>query len=236
MQAPRMRVGVFGDDDSDPLPDMLRAVGHDVTHMTDENAPDSAEPDMLIIAAHEETFLHHVEMVASSVRRGQILLHTSLAHGVQILDDAETEGGIVIAAGQLSPTRWAVTTADELGHTIAELLFGELGAGIITVTDQQRLQLATALTYATALEFLRHDAVKLLDGVLDNIEESHDIVAGASPSTRFPDVAGPGGLQAQWRSIHDPGRARAFRQAVRRAAELSTVDDVELWAIQEDKL
>lgn len=236
MQAPRMRVGVFGDDDSDRLPELLRAVGHDVIHMTDENAPDGAEPDMLLIAAHEDTLLHHVEMVARGVRRGQILLHTSLAHGVQILDDAEMEGGIVIAAGQLSPTRWAVTTADELGHTIAELLFGEIGASIITVTDQQRMQLATAITYANALAFLRRDAVKLLDGVLDNIEESHDIVERATLFSRFPDVAGSGGLQEQWRSIQDPGQARAFRQTVRRAAELTTVDEVELWAIQEDKL
>ncbi|WIM71848.1 hypothetical protein QP028_09685 [Corynebacterium suedekumii] len=235
MQAPRMRVGVFGDDDSDPLPDLLRSVGHEVIHMTDENAPDATEPDMLVIAAHEETSRSHVETVAGGVRRGQIILHTSLAHGVQILDDAETAGGVVIAAGQLSPTRWAVTTADELGHTIAELLFGELGASIITVTDQQRLQLAAAITYANALAFLRRDAVKLLDGVLDNVEESHDIVDRASLFTRFPDVAGSGGLQAQWRSIQDPGQARAFRQTVRRAAELTTVDDVELWAIQEDK-
>lgn len=125
---------------------------------------------------------------------------------------------------------------DELGQTIAELVIGEVGGSAVNFTDEQRLHLATAIAYARAIAHLQDDAHQMLASALGDPETALDIVHNADRFSRLPDIEGEAGLQAQWRTIHRPGQARAFRQAIRRAAEIQQAQDVELWAIQEEKL
>lgn len=234
MQAPRLRVGIVGDTaEGRRLGEQLLDVGHTVTGLPD--LMEAAGQELVIIAATEEDLPGLVEELSARARRGQVYLHTCLAHGVQVLDPLETSGAVVIAAAQLSPRRWVVTTADELGQTVAELLIGELGAGVVTVTDAQRLRLATAMTYVRAAAAVGEDARRMLATVIEDREEAGDIGRETDPTARLPDIGGPAGLMAQRASIDEPGRARTFLDLVRRAAEINQSHDIELWAIQEEK-
>lgn len=229
-----MRVGVYGDSQTSSLPDLLSKVGHDVSYMDYDPAPPPFEELDLVLLEVRDTLLESaVERLAQRARRGQIFIHTSLQHGVLIMDPLEVTGAVVIALGELSPTRWAVTTLDELGDTIAELLLGELGASGVRCLDEDRVRLAAAVTYVEAVNSLHRDAVSMLGELVDDLQEADDIAASRSNLTRLPDAAS---LRARWQAIDDPGRARAFRQVVRRVAETHRNQDIELWAIQEEKL
>lgn len=237
MQAPRMRVGVYGDTRISTLPDQLARVGHDVSYLDyDPDPPRMEDLDMVVLEVRETLLEAAVEKLAERSRRGQIFVHTSLTHGVQVMDPLEVTGAVVIALGQLSPQRWAVSTVDEVGETIADLVVGELGASIFHFTDAERLRLGAAVTYVQVVHNLARDAVRLLSDVLDDPQEAEDIADALGTLRRLPDVGGPAGLRAQWEAIDNPGQARAFRQSARRVAETQHNQDAELWAIQEEKL
>lgn len=234
MQAPRMRVGVYGDSRLSTLPDQLAQVGHDVCFLDyDPDPPSVEELDMVVLEVRESLLEAAVERLAERSRRGQIFVHTSLPHGVQVMDPLEVTGAVVIALGQLSPQRWAVTTVDEVGETIADLLIGELGASALHVTEAERLRLGAAVTYVQVVHTLRQDAVRLLSDVLGDAMEASDIADALGTLHRLPEVSA---LRAQWAAIGNPGQARAFRQVSRRVAETQHNQDAELWAIQEEKL
>ncbi len=234
MRAPRMRVGVYGDSRTSSLPDLLSQVGHDVSYMDyDPTPPTFEELDMVVLEVRDPLLEPAIESLAERARRGQIFIHTSLQHGVQVMDPLEVTGAVVIAMGELSPTRWAVSTVDELGDTIAELLLGELGASGVPCTDEERVRLAAAITYVEAVNSLSLDAMRLLGDVVGDIQEADDIASHRSRLVRIPEIAA---LRAQWLSIDNPGQARAFRQVLRRVAETHHNQDAELWAIQEEKL
>ena len=234
MRAPRMRVGVYGDSRTSSLPDQLGNVGHDVSYMDyDPSPPAFDDLDMVVLEVRDPLLEPAVEKLAARARRGQIFIHTSLQHGVLVMDPLEVTGAVVIALGELSPTRWAVTTVDELGDTIAELLLGELGASAVPCTDEERVRLAAAVTYVEAVKSLELDAIRLLGDVVGDIQEADDIAASRRRLVRLPEVAT---LRAQWQSVDNPGQARAFRQVLRRVAETQHNQDAELWAIQEEKL
>lgn len=234
MRAPRMRVGVYGDSHISSLPDLLSSVGHDVSHMDYDPVPPAFEDlDLIVLEVRAPLLAPAIERLAERARRGQIFIHTSLQQGVFVMDPLEVTGAVVVALGELSPTRWAVTTVDELGETIAELLLGELGASAVPCPDEERVRLAAAVTYVDAVRTLGGDAVRMLGDVVGDLQEAEDIAARRGGLRRLPDVAS---LRAQWQSIEDPGQARAFRQVLRRVAENQHNQDAELWAIQEEKL
>lgn len=234
MCAPRMRVGVYGDSRTSSLPDLLSKVGHDVAYMDyDPAPPEFEELDMVVLEVRDPLLEPAIERLAERARRGQIFIHTSLQHGVLIMDPLEVTGAVVIALGELSPTRWAVSTVDELGDTIAELLLGELGASAVPCSDEERVRLAAAITYIEAVNALGWDARRMLGDALGDLQEADDIAAHRGSLGRLPDI---GSLRTQWQSIDNPGQARAFRQVLRRVAETQHNQDAELWAIQEEKL
>ncbi|AGF73443.1 hypothetical protein [Corynebacterium halotolerans] len=234
MQAPRLRVGVLGEDpEGHRLGRSLAEVGHTVDMLEDPEA--AADLELVIVSASAADLPALVEQLSARARRGQIYLHTCLALGVQVFDPLEPSGAVVVAAHPLSKRLWAVGAADELGETIVELLVGELGGNALVVSETQRARLAAGMTYAGFIETVRKDAVTLLAEALGNVDHAQEIVD--SPGTRraLGPVAGPGGVVDQQKAIEDPGLARAFRELARRTAELTRVDDVELWAIQEER-
>ncbi|WP_460490813.1 6PGD fold domain-containing protein, partial [Corynebacterium nasicanis] len=178
MRAPRMRVGVYGDSRTSSLPDLLSTAGHDVSYMDyDPSPPPVEELDLVVLEVRDTLLESAVERLAERARRGQIFIHTSLQHGVIVMDPLEVTGAVVIAMGELSPTRWAVTTADELGDTIAELLLGEVGASGVPCADEERLRLDGGITYVEAGHSLRRDAMRLLGDAVGDIQEADDIVS-----------------------------------------------------------
>lgn len=234
MQAPRLRVGVLGQDPGgDRLIRGLAEVGHTVEHLGGPEETTGYELVVLAVPSGELPDL--IGQLAARARRGQIYLHTCLSLGVQVFDPLETSGAIVIAAHPLSPGFWVVGAVDELGETIVELLVGELGGTALTVPDTQRTRLAAGMAYAGFIETVRQDAFTLLSEALGNTERAREIVGEPGEPRRLDGVAAPGGVADQQKSIEDPGLARSFRELARRTAELTRLDDVELWAIQEER-
>lgn len=235
MQAPRLKAAVLVDDSGatgTDIAEQLRGVGHQVTLVDD--VEDAADHELVVLSVGEGRLPDLVGTLAARARRGQIYLHTSLGYGVQVLDPLETTGAIVVAAHQLGERLWATSAADELGETIVELLVGELGGTAIAVNDTQRARLAAARTYTGFLRSIRQDASNLLAEALGNVAYAEELVEEESAPARLADVNGPSGIAAQYAAIDDPGLARTYRELVRRTAELTRADDVELWAIQQE--
>ncbi|QGU08317.1 Rossmann-like domain protein [Corynebacterium occultum] len=231
MRGPRLKVGVLEDEhDEIDLGLMLASAGHDVSwiHHTEE----ARDFQLVVLSVIEEDLPDLVEELAAGARRGQIYLHTCLGHGVQVLDPLEPSGALVVAAHPLSDKLWAVGSLDELGETVVELLIGELGGEALNIPETQRSRLAAGMSYVGFLETIRNDAFILLSEALGNEEKALGIT-GELGQGRI--LHGVGSVERELAAIADPGRARTYRDLTRRTAEISGVQDIELWAIQEDK-
>lgn len=231
MRAPRLNIGIFADGENPiDLRNELTSAGHTVAPVSDPT--EIQDHELIVISVADNRLEETVVRLATYARRGQMFLHTSLTHGIQIMDALETEGTIVMAACPIGEERWVVGSVDELGETIIGLLVGELGGSIIEVDDVQRQQLAAAVTYMSFVRTLSQDAVRFLDSFIGDIEVSHEIVQGAS--SRFIPIPKLDSLMSQYESVEDPGRKRLFRDLARRQAEISRAQDIELWAIQKE--
>lgn len=231
MRGPRLRVGVLADENDEvDLGLLLSSVGHEVSWL---NSSDEARDfELVVLSVQDEELPDLIEELAPDARRGQMFLHTSIGHGVQLFDPLETSGALVLAAHPLNDKLWAIGAADELGETVVELLVGELGGQALLINETQRARLAAAMTYTSFLETVRMDAFTLLSEVLGNEDHALAISGELSHGRALPSV---GGVMREQRSIPDPGRSRAYRELARRTAELQGLQDIELWAIQEEK-
>ncbi|MGP6174629.1 6PGD fold domain-containing protein [Corynebacterium sp. A21] len=231
MRGPRLKVGVLADEhDEIDLGLLLSAVGHDVSWL--HSADEAGDYQLVVISVIEDDLPDLVAELAAEARRGQMYLHTSLGYGVQILDPLEFTGALVLAAHPLSDKLWAVGSADELGETVVELLVGELGGQALSIPETQRARLAAAMSYVGFLETIRNDAFTLLSEALGNEEKALSITGELCQGRLQPGVAA---VEREMAAIHDPGRSRTYRDLTRRTAELSGMQDIELWAIQEEK-
>ncbi|KXB52315.1 hypothetical protein HMPREF2976_01945 [Corynebacterium sp. HMSC077D10] len=220
MPAPRMRIGIFGDSAAgQELAAGLAAAGHALVRI--DALTDCAEVDALILAIHATQLPRAVEAVETYIANGQIVIHTALAAGVQVLDPLETRGAVVVAAAPVSVNRWAVTTLDELGETIAGLLLGEMGATAIAKTDAERATLASRVAYAKMLARLTADARREVELLMD--EETQP---GADID--------PAEVIDGYRYIHEPGLRRSYLEVARRFGEVEEAEDIEMWALQEE--
>lgn len=234
MRPPRMTAGVLADETDDvELGHRLAAAGHEVEWLDDP--AEVVDKELVVVSVTEAALPEVVEALSLRARRGQIFVHTQPGHGVQIFDPLELSGAIVLAAYPLNERIWATSAADELGETIVELIVGEIGGQSLVIPDGQRARLAAALTYLGFIGTVRNDAFVLLAEALGNEEKALEIADEASGERALPAVTGDAGVSAQQRAIEDPGTARSFRELARRAAEQTGAQDVELWAIQEER-
>lgn len=228
MQAPRLRVGIFDDGSSTVnMAEKLDSVGHYVTVL---HAPeDIRDFELVVIDAHGVE--GYVEKLSAFARRGQMFLHTSLTHGITVMDPLETSGGIVMSAHPIGQDRWVASALDELGETIVGLLVGSSVARL-SRSPMTSAQLAAALTYAGFLSTLQRDASYFLDEFLGDPDVTSDIVMDSAQ--QFQALPSLDEVIAQYDSINNPGRQRLFRDLARRQAEISRAQDIELWAIQKE--
>ena len=186
--------------------------------------------DAIILAVDRQKLPRAVAAVEPHVRRGQIVIHTCLTEGVQVLDDLEVHGAVVVAMSPVSLKRWAVTTVDELGSTIAELILGEMGAVAVPKTDAERAPLAVYLAHTLMLDFLARAAVEnVQDMIHAPVEEDRGLEepfwAPVDPNTVMDVVD----------TIHDPGLLRYFVDTARRYAELTGDAELEMWVMQREQ-
>lgn len=231
MPGPRIRIGVYLGRPHRAYHgtfDRLARAGHAVVEYTDPAETEGFAA--VIIVAGDHHLADAVNDLALHVHRGQIVLHTALAHDATALDTLEIEGAVVGALHPFGISEWVVDYVDE---AVVQLLVAELGGNPVRLPLAARADLAPALTLATATGVVRGEARALLDEALganaDRVTEKLFTDPAPEDSLPLPDE-----LDDQLaRQLADGGRprARAFVDLVRRAAELRGDHDVELWAL-----
>lgn len=199
-ERPRLRVGVVSAGRvGSVLGAALRRAGHDVAGVAAVSAaslkrveellpeapvlpPDEVvrHADLVLLAVPDDALAGLVRGLAAteSLRSGQIVVHTSGAHGVEVLAPAAEAGALTIAlhpamtftgraedVERLATACVAVTAgeADEAAHNVGEVLALELGAEPVRVPEHVRGLYHAALTHgANHLITLVNECAQLL--------------------------------------------------------------------------
>ncbi|WP_433871035.1 Rossmann-like and DUF2520 domain-containing protein [Saccharopolyspora sp. CA-218241] len=138
----------------------------------------AAQADLVLLAVPDDAIAGLVRglVATGSLRQGQMLLHTSGAHGVAVLAPAAEVGVLPLAlhpamtftgraedVERLATACTAVTAADDAGWAVAEALALELGMEPVRVPEQARALYHAALTHgANHLITLVNDCAALL--------------------------------------------------------------------------
>lgn len=216
-----MRVGLFGNShDGFTLAQKMDSAGHEVGVIQD--IATAGDYEALIVGVDITQLPRAVEALSQYTRKGQIVIHTCLGTGVQVLDDIETTGAVVVSMAPVHEDRWAVTTADELGETIASLILGEAGIIGVAKTDPERRVLASRVLQARMLHTLADNA---------DLEVCQLMGEDTVATTGKVEVEA---LLDALPAIEEPGMRRSFIETARRFGEVTHRTDIELWALQED--
>jgi len=183
MDPTRLGVGVIGAGRVGPiLAQALAGAGHALVGITqpsdgDTDRVSSVVPGVLFLDARE--LVERSELVVLAVpdddlpglvnglalagawQQGQIVMHTSLRHGLDVLRPALTAGAIPIAVHPVMEftgtsvdlTRltgaWAVVSAPAVAAPIAAALAVEMGMEPLVISDAERDQVASAVSLAS---------------------------------------------------------------------------------------
>lgn len=212
MRAPRLRVWASH---GSTLADELARVGHAVT--LDAPVAEAANNDLLLIdgtdPSHAPALITALEPY---VRHGQMVLHTLLNEGVQLLDSLEVHGAVVMAAHHIFDDIWVTAAADELGEATVSLLINEVGGTPIPVDDAGRPVLMAAQRLR-ALEYqVRLDAYNLLRGEIPGIAvKADEFLYGAERPYPYPQS--PEAIEIMRSAIADPQVRELYEGLERRA-------------------
>lgn len=165
MGAPRLRVWAS---ESSTLASELARVGHTVT--VDAPVGEAPNNDLLLIDATAPL----IDALEPHVRHGQMVLHTSLRDGVQVLDPLEVRGAVVMAAHHIFDDFWVTSAADELGEATVSLLIGEIGGMAVPIADADRPVLMAAQRLRALEHEVRLDAYNLLRSVIPAVDVKMD--------------------------------------------------------------
>ncbi len=212
MPAPRLRVwAAYGG----RLADEFARVGHTVA--VGEPFTEAANSELLLLDVTDPSHSPHLlTSIEPHVKHGQMVLHTLLDEGVQLLDPVEVRGAVVMAAHHIFDDIWVTAAADELGEATVSLLISEIGGTPFPVDDAQRPVLMAAQRLR-ALEFeVRLDAYTLLRGEIPGIEVKADefLSGGERP---YPYPQSPEAIEAMRLAIADPGARELYEGLERRA-------------------
>lgn len=269
---PRLRVGVISAGRVGAvLGAALQRAGHQVVAVSavseaslrraEELLPEAAvlppdevarQADLVLLATPDDAISGLVRglVATDSLRAGQILVHTSGAHGVAALAAAAEIGVLTLAlhpamtftgraedVERLGNACMAVTatTADEAGWSVAEALALELGMEPVRVPEESRRLYHAALTHgANHLITLVNECAELLRSAgVDNADRVMAPILSASldNALRFGDraITGPvmrgdaGTVRAHLAALNeaDPAVVPGYRELARRTAERS---------------
>ncbi|MBE7339492.1 hypothetical protein [Corynebacterium aurimucosum] len=219
MQAPRMRVAVWGNSRAGlNFARRLEWAGHTIESLEDPSELDRF--DALIIAATARELEAAVGDVAKHVRPRQIIIHTSLLAGVEALDELETRGCLAIAAAPMGWESCAISTLDEVADTVIGLLLSEIHLTPEYLPEEQRLERAARMYYAEMLWAL-HSRAALAAKIIDDFP-SH-----------VPDLD-TGDIIDAYPAAVELGMARNYRDVARMVGEQERIEELELWAVRKE--
>lgn len=180
----RLGVGVIGAGRVGPiLARALAGAGHTLTGITSSSRTDSdrvasilpgvpsmdaidvANASQLVVIAVPDDSLGDLVSglaLAGAWQNGQLVLHTSIRHGLEVLEPAREQGAIPLALHPLLEFTgtsidlqrmngsYAAITAPAVAIPIAEALAVEMGFEPMTVSESQRGEIASAAALATS--------------------------------------------------------------------------------------
>ncbi|GAB3086216.1 hypothetical protein [Corynebacterium aquatimens] len=201
MPGPRLRVGIFGGF----LDKRFEQAGHTVVPI--QQPGDITQVDLVVVGpvGVEETVVKLVPFI----RPGQMVLHTALEFGVQVLDPLETEGAIVMAAHNFFDDVWVTSAADEVGEAAVNVLITDLGETAYPIEDHARPMLEAVRMIRTHESSLRIEAAKILTEALP---DAKGITMKYYFSVAPPDATreDPESLDRMYAAIKDPQLRKAF--------------------------
>ncbi|QPK79505.1 hypothetical protein G7Y31_01990 [Corynebacterium lizhenjunii] len=172
---------------------------------------DSAE--CIILQADHDELPTLVEEVAPHVSKGDIVIHTSLTHGPQVLDPVEVRGAVVASAAQLRPDTWGVEALDEVGLTVAQVLISDSGGNVIELSGDTRGPLIARVAYSNITWYLAAWAE------MDVVQEIRGVDVPLLPEVL------PGEIREAYRYIEDIGQQQAYSDVVRLLTERGKLPD-----------
>lgn len=216
MTAPQLSVGVIsGGAVGTAIAEAFLAAGHHVHAVVARSAESSqrvaerlpgvditpvdeaAQAGLVIIAVPDPLLPQVVEEVAAVTQSGQMVAHTSGAHGCNVLQPITDTGALPLAlhpamtfTGQAEDTHrlagcaWGVTADSDQGQAVAELLVQTLGGIPITVPEQQRPAYHAAMAHAANHTVaLLTDAQRMLDYALAGERPEHSNALRLNPDS-----------------------------------------------------
>lgn len=228
MTQPRLTIGVLGDKETVEL---FERGGHTVRQINGDG--DHLDVDMIVLGVPGVPLEIMVDRWLGEVRRGQLVLHTSLEYGVQVLDPLEVQGAIVMAAHRVWKDFWVASAADEIGESVLSLLIPEMGGNLTMIEDSQRPAIMAGKRMLKLVDVARQDAFSLLAQALPAVELEVDEYWTLPGEGHNLQVNVPQ-LEQMYQTIEDPGVGRLFVELVRREASRSSAAAVELWAMEKN--
>lgn len=208
----------------------LERAGHRLRPIGLDAPEDITHVDLVVLDGDDVEWLaESVDTLAPHVRPRQMMIHTALLEGAQLLDAAETRGAVVMAAHNIFANRWVTSAADELGETVIGLLIAEIGGSNYPIADSARPVAAAALQLMAMEHTVRFDALELLRTAVGAADAFEGDLVDVNPDA--PRNLGPAVMERMHRAIAEPATARLFADLTRRLAERSGDAEVELWAI-----
>ncbi|WP_313770401.1 Rossmann-like and DUF2520 domain-containing protein [Corynebacterium anserum] len=155
---------------------------------------DAAQAALVIIAVPDPQLVEVIDQVAEVTRDGQIVAHTSGAHGCAVLQPVTDTGAIPLALHpvmtfggseedcvNLTGCAWGITSDSEVGQAVAELLVASLDGVAISIPEDKRAAYHAAVAYAANyVVTLLSDAQRMLDYVLAEGTEGDGKNCGSS--------------------------------------------------------
>ncbi|MDN8579349.1 DUF2520 domain-containing protein [Corynebacterium bovis] len=186
-QPPRLSVGVISAGAvGTAVARVALAAGHDVRVVsrsgTDLPVPvvgveEAAQAALVVLAVPDPVLPEVVERVARTTRDGQIVAHTSGAHGCAVLQPVTDTGALPLAlhpvmtfTGEpdLAGCPWGVTADGEAGLAVAQVLVSSFGGVPVVVPEEARPAYHAAVAHAANHTVtLLSDALAVLDRVTD---------------------------------------------------------------------
>lgn len=206
--------------------------------------------ELLLLAVPDAELATLVAGLAATgaVRSGAIVVHTSGANGVGILEPLRVQGCIPLAIHpamtftgadedivRLPDTCFGITAADEIGYAIGQSLVLEIGGEPFRVPEDQRTLYHSALAHASNhLVTVVLDAVDALRDALRGQELLGQELVGDAPAGLVERIVGPlarasmdNALQRGQAALTGPV-ARGDADAVARHLQALTATDSEL--------
>lgn len=230
MTQPRLTVGVLGDQETVEL---FELAGHTARQINGDGG--HLDVDMIVLDVPGVPLEVMVDRWLSEVRRGQLVMHTSLEYGVQVLDPLEVQGAIVMAAHRVWKDFWVASAADEVGESVLSLLIPEMGGNLTMIEDAQRPVIMAGKRMLDLVDEARLDAFELLTQAVPAIGLELDEYWTLPGEGQNLQVDVPH-LEQMYHTIEDPSIGRLFVELERRQAARRGSSSVELWAMGKNSL